>query len=46
MIMKSVHNRMKRNIDNPILQLLGLAVFLILFCIGMGLKKMKGIFKK
>ena len=43
-MMRSVHNRMQRNIDNPILMLLGLATFLILFCIGMVLGKIKDIF--
>ena len=45
MIMRSVHNRMKRNLDNPILMLLGLAIFLIVFCIGMILGNIKDTFK-
>ena len=45
MIMHSVHKRIQRNVENPILLLLGLAIFLVVFCIAMGLSKIKDTFK-
>ena len=43
-MMRSVHKRMERN-ENPILMLLGLATFLILFCIVIICEKVKDTYK-
>ena len=45
MIMRSVHNRMERNIDNPILMVLGLVIFLTMFCIAAVCEKVNDTYK-